>query len=499
MNPDLVRPDLAAPPADTDRWTTRLAELAAACDVPGASLAVAHAGRVDSYATGVLNTATGAPVRTDSLFQIGSVTKVWTATQLMLLIERGTVALDTRVVDILPGFAVGDPDASARITLRHLLTHTSGIDGDLFLDTGRGDDCLERYVAACAGLEQTFPVGDSHSYCNSGFVIAGRVIERLTGLVWDRALREQICAPLGLTHTWTLPEDVLRFGAAMGHGESGVPAPAWGLPRSVGPAGLICATAADVVAFGRAHLTPGALLADPAAMRRAQVDLPNPYDGGSQWGIGWCLDEWGGHQVVSHTGDTIGQHAALWLVPDLGTVVALLVNGGRGAELQHRVITELLADLHGLTVPEPIAPPARPVRVDTGAFTGVYERAGSRIHVTEVEAEADDGEGEGGFEGEGGGGGRGQGAGLLRMRTEPTGMLVGLAPTRILTLTPVDATTFVGRDADDPMWRAVVFEHRTDGRSYLHYSGRATPKSSAASGGCVAQQAGALDATELPR
>ncbi|MFD6433748.1 serine hydrolase domain-containing protein [Streptomyces venezuelae] len=437
--------------ADIDHWTRRLAALAAESEVPGASLAFLADGHVHTCATGVLNTATGAPVRTDSLFQIGSVTKVWTATQLMLLVERGLVTLETRVADVLPGFRVADEEASARITLRHLLTHTSGIDGDLFLDTGRGDDCVERYVAACADLAQTFPAGDSHSYCNSGFVIAGRVIERLTGTVWDRALREQICEPLGLRHTWTLPEDVLRFGAAMGHVEGGAVASAWGLPRSVGPAGLICATAADVVSFARAHLTPGALLADPAALREAQVDVPNPYDGGRQWGIGWSLDTWDGHQVVSHTGDTIGQHAALWMLPGTGTAVAVLTNGGRSAEFQHRLIGELLAALHTVTVPEPVAPPARPVAVDVRPYTGVYERAGSRIHVTDHD-------------------------GRLRMRSEPTGILVGLAPTRTLDLTAVDATTFVGRDEDDSMWNAVVFERRASGVSYLHHSGRATPK-----------------------
>ncbi|MGH4030980.1 serine hydrolase domain-containing protein [Actinomycetota bacterium Odt1-20B] len=444
--------------------------MAAESDVPGASLAFCHDGRVHRFATGVLNTATGAAVHTDSLFQIGSVTKVWTATQLMLLVEQGRLALDARVVDVLPGFTVRDPDAGARITVRHLLTHTSGVDGDLFLDTGRGDDCLERYVAACADLEQTFPVGDSHSYCNSGFVVAGRLVEHVTGQVWDRALREQICEPLGLAHTWTLPEDVLRFGAAMGHTDSGEVAPAWGLPRSVGPAGLICASAADVVAFGRAHLTPGALLADPAVMWRPQVDLPNPHDGGRQWGIGWCLDEWDGQQVLSHTGDTIGQHAALWVLPDTGagsgtgtgsdtgaasgagTVIAVLTNGGRSAEFQHRLVGELLAELHQVVVPAPIAPPQRPVAVEVAPFTGVYERAGSRIHVTAHD-------------------------GRLRMRTEPTGILAGLARARTLDLTPVDATTFVGRDEGESLWNAVVFERRAQGgAAYLHYSGRATPK-----------------------
>ncbi|MFF3976381.1 serine hydrolase [Streptomyces sp. NPDC001828] len=437
--------------ADMEHWAGRLAALSAESKVPGASLAFYCDGQTYECATGVLNTATGAPVRTDSLFQIGSVTKVWTATQLMLLAERGLITLDTPVVDVLPGFRVGDAEATATITLRHLLTHTSGIDGDLFLDTGRGDDCLAHYVEACAGLEQTFPVGDSHSYCNAGFVIAGRVIEQLTGKVWDQALREQICTPLGLAHTWTLPEDVLRFGAAMGHDDHGGTAPAWGLPRSVGPAGLICSTAADVVSFGRAHLTPGALLADPAMLRKPQVDLPNPYAGGQQWGIGWSLDEWDGHEVASHTGDTIGQHAALWVLPGSGTVIAVLINGGRSVEFQHRLIGELLYELRDLRVPELLGPPAEPVEADVDAYTGVYERAGSRIHVTSR-------------------------AGRLRMRTEPTGILVGLARPRSLELTAVDATTFVGRADGDSIGDAVVFEIRPDGPSYLHYGGRATPK-----------------------
>ncbi|MBT2466415.1 beta-lactamase family protein [Streptomyces sp. ISL-66] len=440
--------------ADIEHWAGRLAALAVDSGVPGASLAFWYDGEVHECATGVLNTGTGAPVLIDSLFQIGSVTKVWTATQLMLLAEQGRVTLDTPVAEILPEFRVSDPGATQAITLRHLLTHTSGIDGDLFLDTGRGDDCLRRYVEACAGLEQTFPVGDSHSYCNSGFVIAGRVIEEVTGLVWNQALREQICEPLGLTHTWTLPEDVLRFGAAIGHDEDGAVVPQWGLPRSVGPAGLICARAADVVAFGRAHLTPGMLLADPAALREAQVDLPNPHTGARQWGIGWGLDEWDGHQVVSHTGDTIGQHAVLWVLPELGTVIAALINGGRSVEFQHRLATELMRELHAIDVPAPLTPPGQPVHVDGAPFTGTYERAGSRIHVT-----ADEG-------------------GRLSLRTEPTGILVGLARSRTLDLVAVDETTFVGRDEGDSVWDTVVFEQRPDGPSYLHYSGRATPKTS---------------------
>src|SRR3954451_6055837 len=93
---------------DTAHWNARLAEVIAEYQVPGASLAFLHDGEVHTFVAGVLNNATGTPVTTDSLFQIGSVTKVWTATQLMLLIEQGRLTLDTAVVDLLPEFKVAD-------------------------------------------------------------------------------------------------------------------------------------------------------------------------------------------------------------------------------------------------------------------------------------------------------------------------------------------------------------------------------------------------------
>ena len=109
------------------------------------------------------------------------------------------------------------PSVAKTVTMRHLLTHTSGIDGDVFTDTGRGDDCLEKYVGLMADVKQNHPLGATWSYCNSGFVLAGRVIEKLTGQTWDAALREKLFAPLGLEHTVTLPEEALLFRTAVGH------------------------------------------------------------------------------------------------------------------------------------------------------------------------------------------------------------------------------------------------------------------------------------------
>ncbi|MFC6083486.1 serine hydrolase [Sphaerisporangium aureirubrum] len=435
--------------ADPGRWHARLGELIAEYGVPGATLAYLHEGDVHEYAAGVLNVATGVEATPDSLFQIGSITKLWTATQIMKLVEAGELTLDTPVSAVMPGFRVADPEVSSAVTLRHLLTHTSGIDGDLFLDTGRGDDCVASYVAACANLGQNHPLGATHSYCNSGFIIAGRVVECVTGKVWDAALREQIVEPLGLTHTWTLPEDVLRFRGAMGH-HNGAPAPAWGLMRSCGPAGLICARAADVVAFARAHLGAG-LLADPRAMWRPQVDVPNPHALGKQWGIGWVVDDWQGQLVLSHGGNTIGQSAMLWMVPGTGTIVCVLANGGHTAAFQHAVATELFGELIGVAVPPMLGPPAVPYETDVERYAGVYEREGNRLTLTVRD-------------------------GRLRLHDEITGALAGTEEPQEMDLIPVNDTTFVGRLEGRPNWMSAVFYELADGRPYLHLAARATPK-----------------------
>jgi len=91
------------------------------------------------------------------------------------------------------------------------------------------------------------------SYCNTGYSVIGRVIEKVTSQIWDQVLRERIITPLGLTHTDTLPEEALMFRAAVGHVEDEL-APMWMLPRSCGPSGLINSTAEDLLTFARMHL-----------------------------------------------------------------------------------------------------------------------------------------------------------------------------------------------------------------------------------------------------
>src|SRR3954466_13339235 len=121
---------------DRAHWQERLSLLADKHGVPGASLAILSGDEVAEASYGVLNVRTGAPATPDALFQIGSITKVWTATIVMQLVDEGKLDLDRPVVTYLPEFKVADADVTRQVTTRQLLTHTSGIDGDLFLDTG---------------------------------------------------------------------------------------------------------------------------------------------------------------------------------------------------------------------------------------------------------------------------------------------------------------------------------------------------------------------------
>src|SRR5512136_1612918 len=135
--------------------------------VPGAVVGIFHQGETKTAGLGVTNVSHPLPVTPDTLFQIGSITKTYTAMAVMRLVEKGTLSLDEPVRTYVPDFRVADEDTSARVTLRHLLTHTAGWSGDLFTNMEFGDDALARYVAAMYELQQETPLGALASYNNA--------------------------------------------------------------------------------------------------------------------------------------------------------------------------------------------------------------------------------------------------------------------------------------------------------------------------------------------
>jgi CubicO group peptidase (beta-lactamase class C family) len=458
-----------APRLDDAHWRRRLAVLAERHRVPGAALGILRVGdgadETSIAAYGLLNKTTGVETTEDSVFQIGSMTKVWTATVVMQLCDEGKLDLDAPIIDVLPELKLSDQEVASRVTMRHLLTHTSGIDGDVFTDTGRGDECLERYVALLDQAAQNHPLEATWSYCNSGFVLAGRVIEKVTGGTWDAAIKERLIGPLGMTHTGTLPEEALLHRAAVGHvsenGSEPERAPAWGLPRALGPAGLVNSTPADVLAFARMHLAGGVapdgtrILSESAvaAMAEHQVDLPDKYTLGDSWGLGWIRFGWDGRRLVGHDGNTLGQAAFLRVLPDEGLAVTLLTNGGNTRDLYEDLYREAFQELAGIEMPHPLTPPSDPVEVDASARLGTYERAGARLEV---------------FAGDDG----------PVLRTTVTGPIAALVsePTHEYPMAAVAEDLFVVRDPDSVTWTAMTFYDLPTGESYLHFGVRATPK-----------------------
>ncbi|WP_327084888.1 beta-lactamase family protein [Nonomuraea sp. NBC_01738] len=353
----------------------RLDAAAARHGVPGAGIAVWSAGELHEAATGVISKDTGVEATTDAIFQVGSTTKVWTAALIMQLVEEGKVELDGPVTDYLPEFGLG---YDVVVTVRQLLSHTAGFDGDLFEDTGRGDDCLDAYLAHLHGAGKVHEPGELFSYCNAGYVVLGAIVARLRGTTWEQAVRDHLYTPLGVTHAALLGEEAVLFRASAGHmGPDHVVFPKWQMPRSNAPAGsTMCLAPRELVRFGRMILAGG--VADDgtrvlgqetiAAMCEQQVEVPTvPGLLAGAWGLGFELLDWG----IGHDGGTPGQSTFWRIIPDRDIVIAMSGNGGDFLGLIDDVALPVLREL-GVDAPGLPVPPAEPEAVDATPYLGTF-------------------------------------------------------------------------------------------------------------------------------
>src|SRR5215471_19635327 len=148
---------------DATQIQARVSELLSEYRIPSAAIGVLHNGEITDFAVGVKNLETAELATTDTIYQCGSMTKTWTALAFMQLVDEGKVDLDEPVRAYLPGFKVADPETSAKVTPRHLLYHTNGIE-EAYGDPGEDDDVYERMVHNIADAPQVFPPGHTHGY-----------------------------------------------------------------------------------------------------------------------------------------------------------------------------------------------------------------------------------------------------------------------------------------------------------------------------------------------
>jgi CubicO group peptidase (beta-lactamase class C family) len=372
-----------SPVVPVERLRARVADGAERLAVPGVAVGVYHAGQEQYACHGVTSVDNPLPVDERTLFQIGSIGKTYTATALLVLVERGLVDLDAPVRRYVPELRLSDEGVARSVTVLQLLNHTAGWQGDLHDNTGDGDDALARYVERMAGLEQEFPPGASAAYNNASLSLAGRIIEKLTGKTYEQAVKELLFEPLGLRNSFFFPNEVMTRRFTAGHtqrpdGTITVTRP-WALPRNANPAGGITADSTDQITWARFHLGDG-LAVDGSRllgrellerMQRPTVETPGSALGDAI-GISWLLRDVHGVRLVSHGGDTLGHHAELVLVPDLDFAISSLTNcGPNGPQFNDELVRWALATYVSVfdRDPEPITLS----ETELAEYTGTYE------------------------------------------------------------------------------------------------------------------------------
>ena len=357
--------------------------------IAGVQVAVASSdGLVWSTAVGWADAERKVPLKEDTPFRLGSVTKLFTATAIVMLAERGRVDLDRPVVDDIPEFTVRSRGpSSAPITPRHLLTHHSGLPSDLLagMITPEPDrfDVVLRWLPK---VHAATPPDTVFAYSNVGYDLLGCLIERASGQSYEDFVRENLFAPLKMTHASFVVADEPNRGH-----QGGVPQVAHPL-RSL-PAGGIVATATDV-----ARLLSFYLAAPADSVFRRMWERANhgvPLDLSSEVGLGWrrnppgfAID--GVAPILGHDGATLFFHAVAVIAPGEDRGVVVLANsaeaGASTNRIAHRALRSALEAKNGKSYPAPsdrreLGPALDRPEVDLVPYEGTYATAGAMIRL----------------------------------------------------------------------------------------------------------------------
>jgi CubicO group peptidase (beta-lactamase class C family) len=359
--------------------------------VVGATAALLHGDNLTTAVTGQANVATGIPVTPDTLFQVGSTTKLFNAAMLLRLADMGSIDLDRPIIEYLTDFSLCDVAATTSVTCRQLLSMTSGMDNGPYSNFGRGADAVQLYVKSLAEIPHAFTPGSRYGYSNASSIVAGRVAEVITGHSWDDLIRDLILVPAGLTDTLTVPEHVMlrRFSLGYHRHEQGDVSvvPRWAWARSMGPAGAtLCSTATDLVRFAAILLNHGEgaerrVLSEDAvaAMHGCEIEI-EPTGEADWWGLGPSGRFWNGLAVHGHGGTNTGGSSVLTWIPERGIAIATIVNtASLGYPFARAVAAAVLPEL-GIT-PEYSLIPSPDVQVDVDAFVGDYTMFGLTIQI----------------------------------------------------------------------------------------------------------------------
>ena len=279
----------------------------------------------------------GRDVTPQTPFLIGSVTKSFTALAIMQLSEAGRVDLDAPVQRYLPWWQVADPDASTKITVRHLLYQVSGLSkatGNAYPTSGdTHDSALEDRVRALRDAELTQPVGTTWQYSNANYWTLGMIVQAVSGQSYETYIQQHIFDPLQMGNSYTSRTEAAENGLPTGHRYwYGFPV-ASELPFDRGGLGSqgISASAQDMAGYLSLYLNQGrhgatALVSPAGAAELQRAGVPTGLEGVS-YAMGWDVGQIHGTTAISHDGSGFDSHANVVLIPDRGWGVVVMENG----------------------------------------------------------------------------------------------------------------------------------------------------------------------------
>jgi CubicO group peptidase (beta-lactamase class C family) len=335
----------------------------AAWEVPGCAVAAVRDGEVVLAAGwGHRDQAAGTPVTRDTLFAIGSVTKAFTVAAVGALVDEGLLEWERPLQDYLPGLRLDDPVVTGRVTITDLLAHRSGLPRHDLAWLGPPDWSRADLVRRLRFLPLSRDLRQQFQYCNLGYLVAGHLVEVVSGVPWEEYVRSRLLTPLGMGRSNLSVGEMLADPdhATAYERRSGAVVPVPARPvTALAPAGAINSCAADMTRWLLAQLgahVPGAPDGQPV-MSPATVALQHtphtlipedptfPATTRHAYGLGWAIGRYREHRIVEHSGGIDGFQAECMLLPDDGIGVIVLTNSSSSVMapvVGYRVLDEFL-------------------------------------------------------------------------------------------------------------------------------------------------------------
>ncbi|HEX6729716.1 MAG TPA: serine hydrolase domain-containing protein [Pyrinomonadaceae bacterium] len=352
--------------------------------IPGLSLAIVKDDKVIYMkGLGVKDFERKIPVTPDTLFAIGSASKAFTGMAAVISADEGRLSLDDSPKKFLPYFTLRDADAAAKITIRDLLSHRSGLNRtDLAMVTNQLN--REELIKVAGQAKPTAKLGEKFQYQNVMYAAAGEVVARAQNSTWDKVIANKIFKPLGMKASDTTTAAMQKSpDFSFGYDFNATTKVTRRLPQrpipAAAPAGAINSNARDMTQWLRFMLAGGVIDGKRLVSEKSfneTITKQMAIGGTVDYGLGWFLRKWNGHKVVEHGGNIDGFNAQVALMPDQKLGFVLLTNV-TGSPMVGFAMNTIWTNLVGAPKTEAKAPGAS---VDPTLEVGTYHFADAGVN-----------------------------------------------------------------------------------------------------------------------